>query len=116
MARDVDIDRMLWLWAEALKCGDGSGYPVKCTIHPDWSPPAPGTTPTMKISSASAASASTGRMVAALSATLRATVVAKYLLRMADADIAQATGCAIGTVSERIGRAHREMLAMLAGG
>lgn len=52
MAKNSDMDARLWLWAERLKCGDGSGYPVKCTIHPDWSPPSPGITPTMKVSPA----------------------------------------------------------------
>lgn len=110
MARIEEMDRMLWLWAERLEVGDGSGYPTKCTIHPDWSPPSPGITPTMKVSSARRDGL--GALVERLPDSLRATVVARYLLRMSDADAAAALGCAQPTVGQRITRAQQLLAAM----
>jgi DNA-directed RNA polymerase specialized sigma24 family protein len=112
MARIEEIDTMLWQWAERLKAGDGSGYPTMCTIHPDWSPPSPGVTPTLKVSKGR--QGEVDRLVAQLPDSLRATVVAHYFLRMADADAASVLGCAVPTVGQRIVRAHQLLAGMLA--
>lgn len=108
MARDAEMDRRLWLWAERLKVGDGSGYPVKSTLHPDWSPPSPGITPTMKVSPGKGRDC-IGRLVAKLPDSLVATLVAKYVVRLSDGDAALALGCAPPTVAARVERAHREL-------
>ncbi len=110
MARIEEMDRLLWLWAERLKVGDGSGYPTKCTIHQDWSPPAPGITPTLKVSSTRRDQV--GVLVERLPDSLKATVAAHYLLRMSDAEAAAALGCAVTTVGQRIVRAHQLLAAM----
>ena len=109
MARDPNIEARLQRWAEWLKMGDGSGYPVKCTLHSDWAPPSPGTTPTMKVSNGSDGP-QTQRMVARLSERRRATLVAVYVLRMPVADAAEALSCAPDTVLDRVERIHRAML------
>jgi DNA-directed RNA polymerase specialized sigma24 family protein len=113
MARIQEIDRRLWLWAEALKVGDGSGYPVKNTLHEDWSPPSPGMTPTMKVSRADGSAKQMTRAVQQLSQTLQATLVAHYLVRMTAADIGLALGCKADTVHARIEAAHRELAGLL---
>ena len=112
MARDSEIEQRLWLWAERLKSGDGSGYPVKSTLHPDWSPPPQGMRPGMKVCTAQRDHMH--ELVEMLPDSLKATVVAHYLLRMPDADAAEALGCATATVGERIQRAHR-LLKLMAG-
>ncbi len=109
MARDPQIEARLQRWAEWLKLGDGSGYPVKSTLHQDWSPPSPGTTPTMKVSIGSDGP-QTQRMVSRLSDRSRATLVAVYVLRMPVADAAEALSCAPDTVLDRVERIHRELL------
>lgn len=110
MARIEEIDTLLWQWAERLKAGDGSGYPTMCTVHPDWSPPSPGVTPTMKVSRARRGEID--RMVERLPDSLRATLVAHYLLRMSDTDAAAVLGCAVPTVGQRIVRAHQLIAGM----
>lgn len=114
MARIEEIDHRLWLWAEALKCGDGSGYPVKSPLHEDWSPPTPGMTPTMKVGNINADVKATTRMLQRLSQALQATVVAHYLLRMTAVDAGAALGCQPDTVHARIEAAHRELARMVA--
>lgn len=112
MARSEVIEARLQRWAEWLKVGDGAGYPVRCTLDADWSPPSPGTTPSMKVAPANDAP-ETQRAVHALSERLRATLVAHYVLRMTAADAGAALGCAPDTVLDRIERAHRQLAAML---
>jgi DNA-directed RNA polymerase specialized sigma24 family protein len=114
MARIEEIDVLLWQWAERLKAGDGSGYPTMCTIHADWSPPSPGVTPTLKVSKGRRGDVD--RMIEKLPDSLRATVVARYLLRMTDTDAAAVLGCAVPTVGQRIVRAHQLIARMMASG
>ena len=111
MARIEEIDRLLWLWAEQLKVGDGSGYPTKSTLHEDWSPPSPGVTPTMKV--AGRGLTGIGKHVDQLPDSVKATVVAKYLLRMSDRDAAAVLACAEATVGQRIVRAHQMLAGMM---
>jgi DNA-directed RNA polymerase specialized sigma24 family protein len=111
MARIDEIDGLLWLWMEELKVGDGSGYPTKSTLHEDWSPPSPGVTPTMKVSRGG--SCGIGALVVKLPASLRATLAAKYYLRMTDREAAAALSCAEATVGQRIVRAHQLLAGMM---
>lgn len=113
MARDERMDARLRRWAEWLKVGDGDGYATVCVLHENWSPPTPGTTPTLKVSTASREVRETDRLVHRMSERLQATVAAHYLLGMSAADAAQALGCAPDTVLGRIERAHRWMLGEL---
>lgn len=112
MARDPQIEARMQRWAEWLTSGDGSGYPVKSTLHQDWSPPSPGITPTMKTGRGSDG-AQTQRMVMALSERRQATLVAVYVLRMPIADAAAALDCAPDTVLDRVERIHRQLLGQL---
>lgn len=114
MARIEWIDQRLQRWAEWLKVGNGAGYPVRCVLDEDWSPPAPGTTPTMKVAPMNDAP-QTHRAVLQLSERLQATLVSHYLLRMSAADAAAALSCEPNTVHQRIERAH-ELLARAVGG
>lgn len=112
MARDKDIDDRLWQWAERLKSGDGTGYPVKSTIHPDWSPPPQGMRPGMKVCTVRP-DEGVHAMIDRLPASLKATVVAHYLLKLSAIEAGAAMGCAPATVGERIERAHRMLRQMI---
>ena len=112
MAKDAAMDDRLWRWAEWLKSGDGSGYPVKCTLHEDWSPPSPGLTPSMKVAPHNDA-LQTQRMVHRLSDRMLATLVAHYVVRMSASAAADALDCKPDTVHARIEAAHVELLWML---
>jgi DNA-directed RNA polymerase specialized sigma24 family protein len=112
MARDPQIEARLQRWAQWLTAGDGSGYPVKSTLHEDWSPPSPGMTPTMKTVKGSDGP-QTQRMVSGLSDRRRATLVAVYVLRMPIADAAAALDCAPDTVLDRVERIHRQLLGLI---
>ena len=107
MARDNKIEARLLEWAEWLKVGDGSGYAVKSVLHEDWSPPGKGTTPTMKVSSAGREVRATDAAVRDLRPALKATVVARYVLRMSNEEAAAVLECQANTVCTRIEEAHR---------
>lgn len=109
MARDAVIEQRLLTWAEWLKVGDGSGFPVKSVLHEDWSPPGKGVTPTLKVSRASHQVRATHAAVQALRPSLLATVVAHYVVRMSNEETAAVLECRPATVCERIDRAHREL-------
>lgn len=112
MARDVHIEARLQRWAAAVTLGDGSGYPATCVLHPEWQPPAPGQTPTLKTAPASDVRA-THRALEKLSMRLRNTVVVHYCLRVSLAEQALRLECAEGTVHGRIEQAHRELMRLL---
>lgn len=112
MARIDEIEQRLLRWAEWRKVGDGSGYPVKCVLHPDWSPPAQGLTPSMKVMPSSDAR-QTGRAVGLLSQKLQAAVVVHYIQGRRGADAAGQLGCKPDTVLARIESAHVELARML---
>jgi hypothetical protein len=112
MARDEQIDARLWRWAEWLKTGDGSGYPVKSTLHEDWCPPSPGMRPGIKVAPHNDAP-QTHRFVLRLSETLRGTLAGHYLMRMNALDLAACVACQPATVHARIETAHRAIAGML---
>jgi len=112
MARDASIEQRLLRWAEWCKSGDGSGYPVKSTLHPDWSPPSPGITPSMKVTPHNDAP-QTHRLVCRLSERMQRTLVAHYIKRTPAAAIGMELGCRADTVHDRIEAAHRALLGLL---
>ncbi len=106
MARDEAMHLLLLDWAQWVMVGNGSGYPTMSVIHPDWSPPSPGVTPTMKVSAPSSARR-INREMAKWSARLRNTVVLVYCIPgMTLDEKARLLGCAVRTVNERIALAH----------
>lgn len=111
MARDQAIEQRLLRWAEWLKSGDGSGYPVKSVLHEDWSRPSPGITPTMKVAPANDAG-STHRLVRRLSERMQHTLLAHYVMRLTDAQAAMVLECRPDTVQARIEAAHRALMGL----
>lgn len=112
MARIAEIEDRLLRWAEYFKSGDTCGYPVKSTLHEDWSPPSPGMTPSMRVAPANDAP-QTHRMVARLSERLQATLVAVYVKRMTVVQAGVVLACEPATVHARIETAHRGLAGML---
>lgn len=106
MARIEAIEQRLQEWAQWLKVGDGSGYPVKCVLHPEWSPPTPGLTPTLKVAAASGVR-STHAEVRRLSGHLQATLVLHYVMALPLKEQADRLQCKPETIGERIRTAHR---------
>lgn len=105
MARIDWVEARLQRWADWLKVGDGSGYPVRCVLDESWSPPSAGTTPQMKALPASDAP-QTHRVVLGLSERMRATLAAHYLLGLQAQEAAAVLECAPDTVHQRIERAQ----------
>lgn len=112
MARDQYVEGLLRAWAQWLMVGDGSGYPSMSTLHPDWSPPSPGTTPTMKVGAPSSAR-ETHRVVGLLSDRLQATLLLHYCTNLPVADQAARLGCRPNTVVLRVQAAHRVLMGVL---
>mgnify|MGYP000887730041 CR=1 FL=1 len=115
MARDEEMHARLLEWAQWRKCGDGSGYPTMSVLHPSWSPPSPGITPTLKVAGSSTAK-QTHRLMIGWSGRLRNTVALYYLTNLPIAEQADRLDCAERTVHSRIEIAHRMLRAGLAGG
>lgn len=112
MARDEVVERRLRVWAQWLMVGDGSGYPSMSTLHPDWSPPSPGTTPTMKVGASSSAR-ETHRLVGLLSERLQATLLLHYCTNLPVAEQALRLGCQADTVHKRVQVAHKLLQGVL---
>lgn len=106
MARDPLIDQRLRAWAQWLTTGDGSGYPTMSVLHPSWTPPSPGVTPSLKVSAPSTVHA-THRAVRQLSQRLANTVLVHYCMQLSLAEQAARLDCAEATVHQRIEQAHR---------
>lgn len=109
MARDANIEARLRRWAQWVSVGEGNGYATMSVIHPDWTPPSPGLTPTLKVG-ASTDVRETHRMLSNLSMRLANTVVVHYVLRQSLADQARLLECAVPTVKARIDEVHRYFL------
>lgn len=112
MARIDWVEARLQRWAEWLKVGDGAGYPARCVLDEDWSPPSPGTTPQIKVAPPSDAP-QTHRIVLGLSERMRGTVAAVYLLGMAPREAAAVLECEPDTIHQRIERVHALIAAAL---
>lgn len=112
--RDPEIDQRLCRWAQGVTVGDGSGYPTMSVIHPEWSPPSPGVTPTLK-TAAGTDVRQTHRAVLLLSERLQATLVVFYVKRLALGEQARLLECEERTIHARIERAHQLLRALLIG-
>lgn len=115
MANNDAIDARLWRWAEWLKAGDGSGYPVRNILHPSWMPPAGRSGGAPAVPTPTDAK-QTHRLLhdrEIVSDTQRATVSAVYLLRMSAAEAAAVLHCAPSTVRDRIARVQAALAAAL---
>jgi DNA-directed RNA polymerase specialized sigma24 family protein len=112
-ARDEAIEARLQRWAQWVTVGDGSGFPTMSVLHREWTPPSPGTTPTLKVS-ASSDVRQTHRALEQLSVRLRNTVVVHYCHKVPLAEQARRLECAESTVVQRVAVARRMLLAILA--
>lgn len=113
MARDAEIDRMLVEWAQVQRAGNGAGYPQRSVLHPEWSPPSSGMTPTL-VSVPTRSVAGVHWAVSMLSLRLRNTVVVHYCMRgLSVAEQAERLECGERTVNDRIEAAHRKIRALL---
>ena len=113
MARDMKIEARLQRWAAAVTVGDGSGFPTMSVLHPEWQPPSPGQTPTMKTSAHSDVR-ETHREIGFLSMRLANTVVLHYCLKLPLAAQAERLECGESTVIKRLELAHRQLRAAFA--
>lgn len=114
MARDPKIEERLLRWAQAVTVGDGNGFPAMSVLHPQWQPPTPGQTPTLKVAAGSDVR-QTHRAIGELSLRLRNTIVVHYVVRGTIQEQARRLECAPDTVHARIEEAHRRLAAHLAG-
>lgn len=112
MARDARIEHRLQRWAQWITIGDGSGYAARSVLHPEWSPPTKGSTPTLKVGAASDVR-ETHRAVGRLSMRQANTVVVHYVLRLPIGEQAVRLECAAATVFARIDDGHRRLAALL---
>jgi DNA-directed RNA polymerase specialized sigma24 family protein len=110
----IDLEYRLRLWAEALATGNGNGYPATSVLHPNWQPPSPGQTPTMKTGPGRDAMA-THRAVRALERKAQVVLFVHYVLRWPIAQQAAALQCQERTVYERVRKAKVELLQRLTG-
>src|SRR5688500_13054004 len=112
MSRDAHIEQRLIAWASWLTTGDGSGYPTMSVLHPEWSPPSPGITPTLKVAAPSTAR-ETHRAIGQLSMRLRNTLLVHYALNLSIESQADRLQCNRSTVHARIEQAHRRLRSLL---
>lgn len=115
MARDRAVEQRLLEWAQWVSVGQrGDGYPVTNVLHESWLPPAPGTTPTLKVASGNEGrSRQTHQAIASLSVRLANTVVVHYYQRLPLRQQAERLQCGESTVHARIEEAHRLIRAWL---
>lgn len=105
MARIPDIEARLLRWAQGVTLGDGSGFPSMSVLHPEWQPPSPGVTPTLKALPGSDV-LETHRAISRLSERLIVTLVLHYILKPPLAEQARMLDCGEATVYARVERAH----------
>ena len=96
-------------WAAWLTSGgDGAGYSAMSVIHPDWSPPSPGSTPTLKVARRGCQrEQDLHAAVLQLSRRLQATLLVYYCKRLSVAEQAAMLECAEATVHARVREAKR---------
>lgn len=112
MAQIEWVDRRLREWAQWLAVGDGSGYASVCTLSKDWSPPTPGTTPTLKVSRSSQA-VQTHRAVMGLSERLQMTLKLHYCTQLSAQERALRLECQVVTLEKRLWAAHAALAAVM---
>lgn len=116
MADEADVmETRLREWAAWLTSGgSGDGFSAMSVIHPDWMPPSPGTTPTMKVSSGNTQrERALHAAVLQLSRRLQSTLLVHYCKRLSVADQAEMLECAEATVHLRVREAKRLLALML---
>ena len=112
MADQQDVmETRLREWAAWLTSGgSGDGYASMSVIHPNWSPPTPGTTPTLKVAQRGCQrERALHAQVLQLSRRLQATLLVHYCKRLSVADQAAMLECAEATVHQRIREAKRQL-------
>lgn len=112
MAEQQDVmETRLREWAAWLTSGgSGDGYAAMSVIHPNWSPPTPGTTPTLKVAGGgSRRERELHAQVLLLSRRLQATLLVHYCKRLSVADQAAMLECAEPTVHARVREAKRAL-------
>jgi DNA-directed RNA polymerase specialized sigma24 family protein len=112
-ARDDAIEARLQRWAQWVTAGDGSGFPTMSVLHREWTPPSPGTTPTLKVAAGSDVR-QTHRALAQLSVRLRNTVVVHYCHKVPLVEQARRLECAESTVVQRVALVHQHLRLWLA--
>lgn len=113
---DTDpIEARLQAWAAWLKCrGSGAGFPTMNPMHPQWQPPSPGQTPTLKTGGqADGRERETHGKVALLSPKQQAALVVVYVKRLDAAAQAVALQCQPSTVRARIVSAKQHLRRLL---
>ena len=108
------IHARLLAWAHWLTLGgNGDGYAAMSVLHPEWQPPTPGTTPTLKVGSSDAHHRATHAAVLTLSRRLQATLLVHYCKRLTVAEQAEQLECAEPTVHARVREARKRIAAVL---
>lgn len=106
------VERRLLEWAAwKTRGGSADGYPRKSVLHPSWSPPTPGSTPTMATSStgSEARERQVDSCVQELRPKLRDAVVVRYLMRASIEEQVKRAGCTADGVRKRIQIAKEEI-------
>jgi DNA-directed RNA polymerase specialized sigma24 family protein len=106
-----DADRMeirLREWAHWLTLGgSGDGFAAVNVLHPSWSPPTPGTLPTLKVGRSDRRHRDTHAAVQVLSRRLQATLQVHYCRRLSIAEQARQLECGESTVHARVREAKQ---------
>lgn len=115
MGEPVDrMEQRLLAWAHWLTLGgNGDGYAAMSVLHPEWTPPTPGTTPTLKVGTSDAYHRATHQAVLTLSRRLQATLLVHYCKRLPVAEQAEQLQCAVPTVHARVREAKVQLGAVL---
>ena len=113
---DIMQQRLCEWGAWMTRSGGGDGYPMTSVLHPSWTPPAPGQTPTLRAGGGSRdhQPRELHRLIQTLSGRLQATLIAVYVKRMPIAELVRALECQASTVRARIGEAKRQLAMLLA--
>ena len=112
------IERRLQLWAAWRNGGrTAAGYPTRNVLHPGWTPPAHGSTPTMRtvVIQPDTIERLTDEAVGVLPRRLQDTVTAVYIMRSSACERAKLLGCAESTVRARVIEAKRLLAVWFSG-
>jgi len=115
MARIERVDALLREWAQWRMVGDGSGYPRTSMLHPEWSPPAKGRAPGVKVGMVQRGPMVEG-LVRQLSVTLQDTLFLVYVVTgVTNAERAERLRCRPETIPQRVRQAHALLAGLLDG-